>query len=110
MSCCGPGKPTNARLLEVWFAPTPDDLVGPDADHGSPLSVVANSNGNGVGNGYLSANGSSARRRAGVSTNGQPFQGLRTVPRAVWEEMLDIVKCKVLSVIEGDELDSYLLS
>jgi S-adenosylmethionine decarboxylase len=96
----------DSRLLEVWFAPTPDALVG-TADHGSPLSSPV-ANGNGVSNGH-SANGS-ARRRAGVSSNGEPFQGLRTVPRAVWEEMLDIVKCKVLSVIEGDELDSYLLS
>ncbi|KAG8763781.1 spermidine resistance protein [Ceratobasidium sp. 423] len=36
--------------------------------------------------------------------------GLRSVPRAVWEEMLDIVKCKVLSVIQGQETDAYLLS
>ncbi|BEJ14885.1 hypothetical protein CspHIS471_0406520 [Cutaneotrichosporon sp. HIS471] len=99
------------KLLEVWFAPTPDALVGTgSANHGSPLSTAVNGNGNVVNNGHLSANHSSARRRAGVSSNGQPFQGLRTVPRAVWEEMLDIVKCKVLSVIEGDELDSYLLS
>ena len=35
--------------------------------------------------------------------------GLRKVDRGVWEEMLDIVKCKVLSVIEGSEMDAYLL-
>jgi len=35
--------------------------------------------------------------------------GLRRVDRAVWEEMLDIVKCKVLSVIEGTDMDAYLL-
>lgn len=35
--------------------------------------------------------------------------GLRKVPRAVWEAMLDIVKCKILSVIEGTEMDAYLL-
>ena len=35
--------------------------------------------------------------------------GLRRVDRAIWEEMLDIVKCKVLSVIEGTEMDAYLL-
>lgn len=35
--------------------------------------------------------------------------GLRKVPRSVWEAMLDIVKCKVLSVIEGTEMDAYLL-
>ncbi|KAF9244850.1 S-adenosylmethionine decarboxylase [Melanogaster broomeanus] len=36
--------------------------------------------------------------------------GLRKIPRVVWEDMLDIVKCKVLSVIEGEETDAYLLS
>ncbi|KAI0674995.1 S-adenosylmethionine decarboxylase [Trametes maxima] len=36
--------------------------------------------------------------------------GLRRVPRAIWEEMLDIVKCKILSVVEGTESDAYLLS
>lgn len=35
--------------------------------------------------------------------------GLRVVERKIWEEMLDIVKCQVLSVIEGDEMDAYLL-
>lgn len=35
--------------------------------------------------------------------------GLRKVPRTVWEEMLDIVKCKILSVVEGTETDAYLL-
>lgn len=35
--------------------------------------------------------------------------GLRTVPRAVWEDMLGIVKCKVLSVVAGHEVDAYLL-
>ena len=36
-------------------------------------------------------------------------RGLRAVPRVEWEAMLDIVRCKVLSVIEGHELDAYLL-
>ena len=36
-------------------------------------------------------------------------RGLRAIPRAEWEAMLDIVCCKVLSVIEGHELDAYLL-
>ena len=35
--------------------------------------------------------------------------GLRRVNRAVWEEMLEIVKCKILSVVEGSEIDAYLL-
>ncbi|KAG8733817.1 spermidine resistance protein [Ceratobasidium sp. 428] len=45
-----------------------------------------------------------------VETERDGRKGLRVVPRAVWEEMLDIVKCKVLSVIEGREMDAYLLS
>jgi S-adenosylmethionine decarboxylase len=35
--------------------------------------------------------------------------GLRKVKREVWEEMLEIVKCKILSVVEGKEIDAYLL-
>lgn len=35
--------------------------------------------------------------------------GLRRVPRPVWEEMLAIVKCKILSVLEGTDMDAYLL-
>ncbi|KAK2467781.1 hypothetical protein APHAL10511_000076 [Amanita phalloides] len=37
-------------------------------------------------------------------------QGLRRVDRMLWEEMLDIVKCKILSVVHGSEMDAYLLS
>lgn len=35
--------------------------------------------------------------------------GLRKIHRSVWEDMLDIVKCSVLSVIEGEQTDAYLL-
>jgi hypothetical protein len=35
--------------------------------------------------------------------------GLRKVERSVWEDMLSIVKCKVLSFVEGTEIDAYLL-
>lgn len=72
------------KLLEVWFAPSPEMME--------------------------------ARMRAGgkqstaVREDGSRVRGLRCVPRAQWEEMLDIVKCKVLSVVQGEELDSYLLS
>ncbi|KAJ7713945.1 adenosylmethionine decarboxylase [Mycena maculata] len=39
-----------------------------------------------------------------------PKCGLRKVKSSVWEEMLDIVQCKVLSIVRGDEMDAYLLS
>ena len=78
------------KLLEVWFAPSPEAL---------PSSS--------------SSNLKQGRRSASASENdiqdGTQYRGLRRVPREVWEEMLDIVKCKVLSVVEGDEIDAYLL-
>ncbi|KAI8927810.1 S-adenosylmethionine decarboxylase [Entophlyctis helioformis] len=36
--------------------------------------------------------------------------GLRTVSRPVWEDMLQIVKCQVLSVIKNEYADAFLLS
>ncbi|KIK67084.1 hypothetical protein GYMLUDRAFT_155724 [Collybiopsis luxurians FD-317 M1] len=36
--------------------------------------------------------------------------GLRKIPSAIWEEMLSIVKCQVLSVVSGVDTDAYLLS
>lgn len=44
---------------------------------------------------------------AGTAKDGR--SGLRKVDREIWEEMLDIVKCKVLSYVEGKEIDAYLL-
>lgn len=37
-------------------------------------------------------------------------RGLMAVPAEVWNEMLDLVHCKVLSVVESDHVDAYLLS
>ena len=45
----------------------------------------------------------------GASTEHSGRIGLRSVPRSVWEEMLAIVKCQVLSTIEGEDMDAYLL-
>ncbi|KAH9882363.1 hypothetical protein J1614_000599 [Plenodomus biglobosus] len=36
--------------------------------------------------------------------------GLKKVSAEVWKEMLDLVNCKVLSVIESEHVDAYLLS
>ncbi|WWC93968.1 S-adenosylmethionine decarboxylase proenzyme [Kwoniella sp. B9012] len=78
------------KLLEVWFAPSVDQL--PESQPSSSSS---------------SSNTKTYRTRS--KGNGE-LKGLRKVPKEVWEEMLDIVKCKVLSVVEGDEIDAYLLS
>lgn len=74
------------KLLEIWFAPSEAELPAPaavDAEDG-------------------------VRRRP--QRDGEEWKGLRQVPRQVWEDMLDIVQCKVLSFVEGDETDAYLLS
>jgi S-adenosylmethionine decarboxylase len=44
---------------------------------------------------------------ASVTTDGK--HGLRKVKRSVWEDMLAMVKCQILSVVEGSEIDAYLL-
>lgn len=70
------------KLLELWFAPLASQL--PAAARSGRFALVP---------------GAEDRLR----------KGLRAVPRAQWEEMLDLVSCKVLSVLEGDECDAFLL-
>jgi hypothetical protein len=35
--------------------------------------------------------------------------GLRKIDSTIWEEMLSIVRCKILSTVHGNEMDAYLL-
>ncbi|KAI8662175.1 hypothetical protein LRP88_03734 [Fusarium phalaenopsidis] len=39
-----------------------------------------------------------------------PANGLKAVPADTWVPMLDMVNCKVLSVLDSDNMDAYLLS
>ncbi|CRG87338.1 S-adenosylmethionine decarboxylase [Talaromyces islandicus] len=57
------------KLLEVWFGPSADNLLG-----------------------------------------GTEPLGLKAVPAEIWKDMLDLVNCKVLSIVESDDVDAYLLS
>ncbi|GJN94123.1 hypothetical protein Rhopal_007197-T1 [Rhodotorula paludigena] len=68
------------KLLELWFAPSEEDV----AARNLPLK--------------------------GGRKGKERWTGLRQVERSVWDSMLDEVQCKVLSVIEGEEVDAYLLS
>ncbi|GAA5927257.1 hypothetical protein JCM3775_002497 [Rhodotorula graminis] len=68
------------KLLEIWFAPSEEDVVARNL----PLK--------------------------GGRKGKERWNGLRQVEKSVWDSMLDEVCCKVLSVIEGDEVDAYLLS
>ena len=36
--------------------------------------------------------------------------GLKAVPSQIWKDMLELVNCKVLSVVESEHVDAYLLS
>lgn len=36
--------------------------------------------------------------------------GLKAVPSEIWKDMLDLVNCKVLSIVESEDVDAYLLS
>src|SRR3984957_2950751 len=36
--------------------------------------------------------------------------GLKAVPSEIWKTMLDLVNCKVLSIVESEDVDAYLLS
>jgi hypothetical protein len=83
------------KLLELWFAPSPDDLPGSSSSSGSSI--------------HGRSEGSSSTSNSTTGGQRSAMKGLRKVPRKVWEEMLDIVKCKVLSFVEGDEVDAYLL-
>jgi len=73
------------KLLEIWFAQDEQSL--PETclkDHFSILNKDKDA-------------------------RGRERKGLRAVPRAEWEKALDLVKCKVLSTLEGEEVDAYLL-
>ncbi|ANB14835.1 adenosylmethionine decarboxylase SPE2 [Sugiyamaella lignohabitans] len=41
---------------------------------------------------------------------GMPESGLREIPRQVWEQVLDVVQCKVLSVVSSSKMDAFVLS
>lgn len=39
-----------------------------------------------------------------------PAKGLRSIAYSAWEDMLDLVQCKILSHVTAEDLDAYLLS
>ncbi|GAA5993401.1 hypothetical protein JCM11641_001168 [Rhodosporidiobolus odoratus] len=73
------------KLLEIWFAPSEDSVTS------RQLPITG-------------------KRANADGTKSERWRGLRQVGKPVWDAMLDEVCCKVLSVIEGEEVDAYLLS
>ena len=81
------------KLLEIWFVNKSCDNLSTTSStitNNTTTDNITDSNGN----------------NASDSTK----QGLRLIPLQVWKEMLDIVNCQVLSTIENDYINSYLLS
>lgn len=78
------------KLLEIWFAPSEEDVVARQLPILGGRAAAASSN-------------------ASTKSHKDRWTGLRQVEKSVWDNMLDEVQCKVLSVIEGEEVDAYLL-
>ncbi|KAG9290756.1 hypothetical protein G9A89_011719 [Geosiphon pyriformis] len=68
------------KLLEIWFGPSPD------------LSSISNI------------------EEAPDGGNKDQRTGLRKIDKSVWEDLLRLVKCKILTSIENCHVDAYLLS
>ncbi|KAG0165190.1 spermidine resistance protein [Apophysomyces sp. BC1034] len=82
------------KLLEIWFSPSPETPRLNNADNSdSDMSDISNP---------------PTPREAGLPLGVYP--DLRTVDKATWDAMLATVKCTVLSVLQNDYVDSYLLS
>ncbi|KAJ3353919.1 spermidine resistance protein [Entophlyctis luteolus] len=112
------------KLLEIWFRPNPNYKYGPNGESLRPTSPVSSLN-DSVHSSFseqcspcLTADSDDScsdneHRSASQETERSALpekSGLRIVPRPVWEEMLDIVKCKVLSTLHNAHADAYLLS
>ncbi|KAL2916542.1 spermidine resistance protein [Polyrhizophydium stewartii] len=95
------------KLLEIWFKQRParpeDHPNNTSSDEDSSdasLSDCEKPAHHYASNTKEAADGHWTFRRA----------GLRAVDRATWEGMLDIVQCRVLSVIKNEFADAFLLS
>ncbi|KAF9173064.1 spermidine resistance protein [Mortierella sp. AD010] len=75
------------KLLEIWFGPAPYLLQGVRTIPKELQSAESDD-----------------------TLGGSDRYGLRIVPKPVWDEMLAIVKCKVLNSIQNDCMDAFLLS
>ncbi|KAJ1892864.1 spermidine resistance protein [Coemansia sp. IMI 209127] len=84
------------KLLEMWFAPT--------AEAAAALSTIIGQETN------SDCNDGSSSGSAEENDNQTNAAGLRSVPVAVWRDMLDLVHCQILSTLNNAYVDSYLLS
>ncbi|OZJ01811.1 hypothetical protein BZG36_05166 [Bifiguratus adelaidae] len=120
------------KLLEIWFSKCPT-FIPPcsrraSVEYSAPqddLSSLSLQDSVVVEDAHFYDKPASMERRASsVNGNGDSAvwdcndtllydtrgTGLRKIDRAIWEDMLSIVKCTVLSVIGNESCDAYLLS
>src|SRR4051794_31867401 len=86
------------KLLEVWFSPSSSRLpykVSNSKDEPATPSDEGSDN--------------SKALSAALSHRSNSERGLRVVPRAVWDEMLAIVRCEIVNVVRNEYVDAYLL-
>ncbi|KAI8897073.1 S-adenosylmethionine decarboxylase [Globomyces pollinis-pini] len=92
------------KLLEIWFTAPPKDwknnVVANLDDESSDLSDCEKPLHPYTSNSFTDSEGQFKYKRS----------GLRTVNPAVWEDMLKIVQCQVLSTAKNEFVDAYLLS
>ncbi|KAI9327412.1 adenosylmethionine decarboxylase [Zopfochytrium polystomum] len=111
------------KLLEIWFqkpSAIPKNITLVPEPHGllssrDPSPVSSLLSGRSESNESFDSGVASLSSTAPAGGEVPPISswnltGLRTVDRAIWEDMLAIVKCQVLNVIRNECCDAYLLS
>jgi len=87
------------KLLEVWFSPS-----------SSPLPCKVSNSIDKPVTPHDEGSDNNKALSAALSHRSDSGRGLRIVPRAVWDEMLAIVRCEIVNVIRNEYVDAYLLS
>lgn len=98
------------KLLEISFLPWNVDEFLCSADHRlAPPCISEGEEEDVVAPPSLCGHSESASH-ANVSRELLRVMGLRVIGRDLWQEMLNIVKCQILSIINNEFADAYLLS
>ncbi|ORY01866.1 S-adenosylmethionine decarboxylase [Basidiobolus meristosporus CBS 931.73] len=100
------------KLLELWFSPSAESVRQQLRSNSSTPSLSSSPDDSSLGARQIcySPNGTSRVDLEQEFDDTYDRYGLRTVSRKVWEDMLELVHCQVLSLIKNEQVDSYLLS
>lgn len=97
------------KLLEIWFHPSEASAARHHQRFNAVRDADRSENSSDAG-GDGDVNGSPHGDRHCLN-NPEHKQaiGLRCIPRHIWEDMLTLVRCQVLSTIHNEHIDAYLL-